>query len=134
VLIQVLEDEVAYISFLNGLKSSCFKFSLAEQKEMTLAKALRKAADFIRATEICADSSDIPKTAKVPGDTNFNRGDRNTGSRERRSSFEAVNPRFTTDAWSILMEVRGHPMLRRPPPMTVPPKPQNAKKYCEFHE
>ncbi|KAJ8419440.1 LOW QUALITY PROTEIN: hypothetical protein Cgig2_027360 [Carnegiea gigantea] len=30
--------------------------------------------------------------------------------------------------------VRGHPMLRRPPPMTAPPKPQNARKYCEFHE
>ncbi|KAJ8452428.1 hypothetical protein Cgig2_000017 [Carnegiea gigantea] len=28
----------------------------------------------------------------------------------------------------------GHPMLRRPPPMIAPPKPQNAKKYCEFHE
>ncbi|KAJ8428104.1 hypothetical protein Cgig2_025446 [Carnegiea gigantea] len=28
----------------------------------------------------------------------------------------------------------GHPMLRRPPPMTAPPKLQNARKYCEFHE
>ncbi|KAJ8426092.1 LOW QUALITY PROTEIN: hypothetical protein Cgig2_006573 [Carnegiea gigantea] len=27
------------------------------------------------------------------------------------------------------------PSLReRPPPMTAPPKPQNARKYCEFHE
>ncbi|KAJ8427427.1 hypothetical protein Cgig2_019039 [Carnegiea gigantea] len=26
------------------------------------------------------------------------------------------------------MEVRGHPMLRRPPPMAAPPKPQNARK------
>ena len=32
------------------------------------------------------------------------------------------------------MEVRGHPMLRRPPPMTMAPRPQNARKYCEFHE
>ncbi|KAJ8424179.1 hypothetical protein Cgig2_015913 [Carnegiea gigantea] len=31
-------------------------------------------------------------------------------------------------------EVRGHPMLRRPSPMTAPPRPQNARKYCEFHE
>ncbi|KAJ8450531.1 hypothetical protein Cgig2_020168 [Carnegiea gigantea] len=31
-------------------------------------------------------------------------------------------------------EVRGHPMLRRPPRMTTHPKPQNARKYCEFHE
>ncbi|KAJ8429194.1 hypothetical protein Cgig2_032934 [Carnegiea gigantea] len=29
--------------------------------------------------------------------------------------------------------VRGHPMLRRPPPMAVPPKPYNARKSC-FHE
>ncbi|KAJ8442133.1 hypothetical protein Cgig2_011323 [Carnegiea gigantea] len=32
------------------------------------------------------------------------------------------------------MEVRGHPMLRRPPPMTTPPKQQNARKYYEFHK
>ncbi|KAJ8435397.1 hypothetical protein Cgig2_009648 [Carnegiea gigantea] len=32
------------------------------------------------------------------------------------------------------MEVRGHPMLRRPPPMTAPPRPQSDQKYCEFHE
>ncbi|KAJ8452003.1 hypothetical protein Cgig2_016584 [Carnegiea gigantea] len=32
------------------------------------------------------------------------------------------------------MEVRGHPMLQRRPLMTAPPKPQNAQKYCEFHE
>ncbi|KAJ8423666.1 hypothetical protein Cgig2_009287 [Carnegiea gigantea] len=25
-------------------------------------------------------------------------------------------------------------MLRRPPPMTAPPRPQNARKYCEFNE
>ncbi|KAJ8427753.1 hypothetical protein Cgig2_008557 [Carnegiea gigantea] len=30
--------------------------------------------------------------------------------------------------------VRGHPMLHQPPPITAPPKPQNARKYCEFHE
>jgi len=32
------------------------------------------------------------------------------------------------------MEVRGHLMLRRPPPMTVPPRPRNVRKYCEFHK
>ena len=25
-------------------------------------------------------------------------------------------------------------MLRHPPPMTMAPRPQNARKYCEFHE
>ncbi|KAJ8428572.1 hypothetical protein Cgig2_021630 [Carnegiea gigantea] len=29
---------------------------------------------------------------------------------------------------------RGHPMLRQPPPMTAPPRPHNARKYCEFHK
>ncbi|KAJ8422129.1 hypothetical protein Cgig2_024216 [Carnegiea gigantea] len=29
---------------------------------------------------------------------------------------------------------RGHPILHRPPLMTAPPRPQNARKYCEFHE
>jgi len=52
VLILDLEDGVAYTSFLNGLKSRRFKFSLAEEKETTLGEALRKAADFVRATEI----------------------------------------------------------------------------------
>jgi len=38
-LIPNLEDGVAYTSFLNGLKSGRFKFSLAEQKETTLAES-----------------------------------------------------------------------------------------------
>ncbi|KAJ8435017.1 hypothetical protein Cgig2_013505 [Carnegiea gigantea] len=32
------------------------------------------------------------------------------------------------------MEVREHPILRKPPPMTSAPKPHNARKYCEFYE
>jgi len=134
VLIPDLEDGVAYTSFLNGLKNGRFKFSLAEQKETTLVEALRKAADFIRATEICTDSSDAPKKTKTLGDRDFNRGERNSAPRDRRPQPEAPDSRFTTDARSILMEIREHPMLRRPPPMTAPPRPQNARKYCEFHE
>jgi len=45
-----------------------------------LAEALRKTADFIRAIEIYANNSDAPKKARIPGDKNFNRGDRNPGS------------------------------------------------------
>jgi len=111
VLITDLKDGVGYTSFLNDLKSSCFKFSLVEQNEMMLAEALRKVADFIWATEICADNSDAPKKAKAPRDKNFNRGDRNPGPPEKRLQFEVVDSCFTTDAMSILMEVRGHPML-----------------------
>jgi len=70
VLIPNLEDGVAYTSFLNGLKSRLFKFSLAKQKATTLAEALRKAADFIRATEIYAEGADAPRKAKVPIDMN----------------------------------------------------------------
>jgi len=120
-LIPNLEDGVAYTSFLNGLKSGRFKFSLAEQKETTLAEVLRKAADFIQATEICADSTDAPKKTKNLGDQGFGRSERNPAPRDRRLQFDAPNPRFTADARSILMEVRGHPMLRWPPPMTARP-------------
>ena len=76
---------------------------------MTLAEALRKATNFIWATEICDENSGVLKKAKAPGDKNFNRGDRNPGPRERRPQFEAIDPRYTTDARSILMEVSGHP-------------------------
>ena len=121
-----LEDRVTYTSFLNGLKSGRFKFSLAEQKETTLVKALRKAAYFIRTTEICAGSSDAPRKAKTPTDRNLDRGDWNHGLGDRRPRLKVVDLRFTTDPRSILMEVRDHPMLKRPPFMTSAPKPQNA--------
>ena len=116
------------------MKSGRFKFSLVEQKETTLAEALRKAADFIRATEIYTDNSDAPKKVRIPVDKNPNRGDRNHDPRDRRPQLKVVDPRFTTDPGRILIEVRGRPMLRRPSPMTAPPKPHNTRKYCKFHE
>ena len=82
-LIPDLEDGVAYTSFLKGLKSGCCKFSMVEQKETTLAEALRKATDFIHATEICADNSNGPNKARIPWDKNLNRGD--NPSRRMRS-------------------------------------------------
>jgi len=99
-----------------------------------LAEALRKVADVICPTEICANNFDAPKKAWIPAYQNLNHGDRDPGPWKKRLQLEAIDPWFTTDARSILMEVRGHPMLRRPPPMTAPPKSQNAQKYCEFHE
>ncbi|KAJ8424172.1 hypothetical protein Cgig2_003015 [Carnegiea gigantea] len=33
-----------------------------------------------------------------------------------------------------LETVREHPMLKRPPPMTLAPKPQHTRKYYEFHK
>jgi len=75
-LIFDLEDRVVYASFLNGLNDGRFKFSLAEQKKTTLAEALRKFVDFIRAIEICAESTNISKKAKVPADRNARRGDK----------------------------------------------------------
>ena len=90
--------------------SGCFKFSLVEQKENMLAEAPRKATDFICATDICAGNSDASKKARIQGDKNLNRGDRNPNPGERRPLFKAIDPRFTTDARSILMEVRGHTM------------------------
>ena len=83
-------DGMAYTSFLNGFKSRWFKFFLAEQKETTLAKALRKATDFICATKICAEAADAPKKAKVPIDGNPSRGD-------ERPWLKCINSRFSTD-------------------------------------
>lgn len=41
---------------------------------------------------------------------------------------------FAADPMSIWMEVKGHPMLRKPQPMTTALKPHNAQKYYEFHK
>jgi len=71
---------VAYTSFLNGLQSGHFKFFLAEQKETTLTEALRKATNFIRASEICADSSKAPRKGKILVERNPGRVDRNHSS------------------------------------------------------
>jgi len=65
VLIPDPEDRVAYTSFLNDLKSWHFRFSLAKQKETTLAEALWKATDFVCAREICADNADDPKKVRI---------------------------------------------------------------------
>jgi len=86
---------------------------------------LRKAADFIHPTKICPESADPPKKAKVPVDRNVGRGN-------RRPRLEGVDPHFTTEPRSILMEVKEHPMLKRPPLMAWVPKPHNAQKYFDF--
>jgi len=80
---------VAYPSFL---KSGQFKFFLVEQKGTTLVEALRKAADFIRATEFCADNSDALKKARILVDKNPNCDDRNHGPRDRRPQLQVVDP------------------------------------------
>lgn len=133
-LIPDLEDGVAYASFLNQLKSEQFKFSLTEMKEATIAEALRKVADFICAIEIYANSSDAPRKPKTPADRNPGRGYRNYGLGDKRPGLEVIDPQFTTDPQSILVEVSKHPMLKRPPSMTSALKPRNAWKYCELHE
>ena len=91
-LIPDLEDEVAYTSFFNGLKSERFKFSLTQQKETTLVKALRRAVNFIWVTEICIDSSDVPKKTKTLGDKGFNRGERNPSPRTRGHNSRHLIP------------------------------------------
>ena len=105
VLISDLKDGVAYTSSLNGLKGGRFKFSLVEQEETTLVEALRNAADFIHATEICADNSDAPKKVRIPGVKNLNRSDRNPEPSDRRPQFRIIDLRFTTDARRIFMEL-----------------------------
>ena len=116
-MIPDLEDRVAYTSFLNGLKSGCFKFSLAKQNETTLAEALRKAVDFICVAEVCAESTYGSKRAKVPANTNTGRGNRSL-------RLEVMDSRFTVDRRSILA-LKEHPILKRPEPMIAAPKPYN---------
>jgi len=72
-LIPDLEDEVAYTSFLNGLKRRQFKFSFTEQKQTAVAEAPRRATDFICATKIWVESTDASKKAKAPVDRNGTR-------------------------------------------------------------
>jgi len=84
-----------------------------------LAEALRKVADLIRAIELYAESTDAPKKAKALINRNVGRGD-------RRPRLEIVDPHFTIDPRSILMEVKEHPMLKRPQPMISAPKPHIA--------
>ena len=88
---------------------------------------LRKVSDFIQATEICTESTNAPKKAKAPVDRNADRGD-------RRPRLEVIDPRFTMDPMSIVMEVKEYLMLKRPQLMTLEPKPHNAQKYYEFYE
>ena len=98
---------------------------MPEQKETTLAEALRKAANFIRAFEICAKSTDAPKKTKTMVYRNVSEG-------ERRPRFDVVDPHFTMDPQSILIEVKEHPVSKRPQPMTSARKVNNAGTYCEF--
>ena len=122
-----LKDGVAYTSFLNGLKSGQFKFSFAEQKETTLIEALRRSAAFIRATEISAESTDASRKARIPVDRNARHG-------ERRPRLKIIDQRFTTYPQSMLIEVKKHPMSKKPQLVTTSPKPHNAWMYREFHE
>ncbi|KAJ8435076.1 hypothetical protein Cgig2_032967 [Carnegiea gigantea] len=43
-------------------------------------------------------------------------------------------PRDRRDQRSILIQVKKHPMLKRPPSITSTPKSYNTRKYCEFYK
>ena len=106
VLIPDLKDGVAYTTFLNELNGQ-FKFFVAEQKETFLVEALRKVTDFIRATEIYIENTDALKKANIQAHRDVERGDRSLRPDTRDSHL-------TTDLVSVLMEVKGQLMLRRP--------------------
>ncbi|KAJ8437644.1 hypothetical protein Cgig2_018434 [Carnegiea gigantea] len=61
-----------------------------------------------------------------------------TGQLRQRAAMEPTGrPAQGTTTGSTTASipyVSGHPMLWRQPPMTAPTRPQNAWKYCEFHE
>ncbi|KAJ8424904.1 hypothetical protein Cgig2_007629 [Carnegiea gigantea] len=54
-----------------------------------------------------------------------------TGQLRRRTAME---PTSRPERGITTTSVRGHSMLRRLTPMTTPPRQQNSRKHCEFHE
>ena len=89
------------------MKNERFKFSSVKPKEAYLAEALRKVTNFIRKTEIWSENTDASKKAKT-------QGDRNVGWGDKKPRLDIRDSHFTTNLKSILMEVKGHLMLRKP--------------------
>ena len=92
-----------------------------------MGNAPRNTTDFIQATEICVETIFTSRKAKA-------QGDRNTGRGGWRPRIDARDSLFTLDPRSILIEVKGHPTLKKPQPMIEAPKPHNVRKYCEFYK
>jgi len=95
----------------------------------TLAEALRRAQDFIQATEI------YPRDDFVrPDNRKGGREDKGHAVDKRTKKDDERIERFHTTLHNILMEIKGSPMRRRLKPINTPPKFKNKIKYCEYHE
>jgi len=95
--------------------------------EASLTEALRKATNFIRASKICVGVTDGPR--KITKWEN-----RNLSRKEKGQRSEARDLCFTLNPWSLLKEIKGHPILRKPRRMTAALKLHNVQKYYKFHE
>lgn len=58
----------------------------------------------------------------------------NLEKRSRNDDPRQKDDRFHKDQRSILMEIKGHPMLRKPRPLSTPQQLRDQSKFCEYHE
>jgi len=129
VLFPNLQDGVAYMAFLNGLLPGRFKFSLAESKVTTFTEAQRRPQDFIQAIKICARDNFVQLYNRKRGGD-----DKDPPADKLPRKDDEIIDRFLTTPWSILMETKGNPMLRRSKPIDTPAKFINKNKYFKYHE
>jgi len=98
-----LQDE-AYTISLNRLLPGRSKFSLAESKVKTLVEALRRAQDFIQATEICVRDDFVQ-----PDNRKREREDKGLPADKcPRKVDERIGHLHTTPR-NIFMEIKGNP-------------------------
>ena len=118
-----------YTAFLNGLLPGRFKFSLAESNVATLGESLRRVQDFTPTTEICV--GDV-----VVRSDNRKRGGEDKGpqaDKRPRKDEERIGSFHTTHR-SILIKIKGNPMLRQLKPIEALPKFKNKNNYCKYHK
>lgn len=135
-LIPDLPESVAMAALMKGLKNTRFKFALVEDNVTSFTEALGRAEKHIRASEICSDDRESRKRGRSKERTKGD--DRKKGrshpQKEARPQREADSDRFRVSRREILMEVKDHPMLKRPEPIKTPSKFRNQKKWCEYHK
>jgi len=78
--------------------------------------------DFIRATKINIENRGKLGRSRVK--------ERSSTEAESTQRNEGWDQHFNVDPWSIFLEFKGHPMLKKPQHMATPHKACDAVKYC----
>jgi len=89
--------------------------AFVEQKETSLAESLKKAADFITPTEIYVEDNE--------GNCKGRGEERDQVRVEQGQRGAGWDQHFDVYPHSIFIEIKGHRMLKKPPPMALWPKP-----------